>query len=137
MALKENSSDAGREIDDGGSARPRVDEFSASSTASFRPKAREDADAAPATCLHVARASSASGARWAGWPRCSEKAPAVSARHPAADYTRSRGRFFDGRWLLFGRIPFEWVSLVMILAMLVFYILVLRDAPTSVTPALP
>jgi anti-sigma factor RsiW len=48
---------------------------------------------------------------------------------------RSRGRFFSRRWLLFGRIPFEWISLVMIIAMLVYYIATLQSAPTSVTPA--
>lgn len=50
-------------------------------------------------------------------------------------HSRSRGRFFGRRWLLFGRIPFEWVSLVMIIAMLVYYIVTLQSAPTSVTPA--
>lgn len=49
-------------------------------------------------------------------------------------HTRSRGRFFGRRWLLFGRIPFEWVSLVMIIAMLVYYIVTLQSSPTSVTP---
>ena len=47
-------------------------------------------------------------------------------------YTRSRGRFFGGRWKLFGRIPFEWVSLAMIVAMLIYYIALLHGAPTSV-----
>jgi anti-sigma factor RsiW len=50
-------------------------------------------------------------------------------------HSRSRGRFFGRRWLLFGRIPFEWVSLVMIIAMLVYYIATLLGAPTTVTPA--
>jgi predicted anti-sigma-YlaC factor YlaD len=50
-------------------------------------------------------------------------------------HARSRGRFFGKRWMLFGRIPFEWVSLAMIVAMLVYYIITLRSAPTSVTPA--
>ena len=48
--------------------------------------------------------------------------------------TRSRGRFFGKRWLLFGRIPFEWVSLVMIIAMLVYYIITLQGEPTSGSP---
>lgn len=48
--------------------------------------------------------------------------------------TRSRGRFFSRRWLLFGRIPFEWVSLAMIVAMLVYYIVSMQNAPTSVSP---
>jgi predicted anti-sigma-YlaC factor YlaD len=48
---------------------------------------------------------------------------------------RSRGRFFGKRWMLFGRIPFEWVSLAMIVAMLLYYIVTLRTAPTTVTPA--
>ena len=50
-------------------------------------------------------------------------------------FERSRGRFFGGRWKLFGRIPFEWVSLAMIVAMLVYYIIQLRGAPTGVQPA--
>lgn len=50
-------------------------------------------------------------------------------------FERSRGRFFAKRWKLFGRIPFEWVSLAMIVAMLVYYILQLRGAPTGVQPA--
>ena len=48
---------------------------------------------------------------------------------------RSRGRFFGRRRLLFGRIPFEWASLLMILAMLVYYVLTQQAAPTDVTPA--
>jgi anti-sigma factor RsiW len=50
-------------------------------------------------------------------------------------HERSRGRFFGRRWMLFGRIPFEWVSLLMIVAMLVYYIVVLQSSPTSVSPA--
>jgi anti-sigma factor RsiW len=51
-------------------------------------------------------------------------------------FVRSRGRFFSTRWKLFGRIPFEWVSLAMIIAMLVYYIIQLRGTPTGVKPAL-
>jgi anti-sigma factor RsiW len=47
---------------------------------------------------------------------------------------RSGGRFFGGRRLLFGRIPFEWVSLAMIVAMLVYYIVTQHGSPTQVTP---
>ena len=47
-------------------------------------------------------------------------------------HRRSRGRFFARRWLLFGRIPFEWVSLAMILAMLVYYVMTL--SPSRVIP---
>lgn len=47
--------------------------------------------------------------------------------------TRSRGRFFGKRWLLFGKIPFEWVSLAMIVAMLVYYLVTLE--PSGVSPA--
>jgi predicted anti-sigma-YlaC factor YlaD len=47
-------------------------------------------------------------------------------------HRRSRGRFFRRRWLLFGRIPFEWLSLAMIVAMLVYYIVVLQSSPTGV-----
>jgi len=50
---------------------------------------------------------------------------------------RSRGRFFCRRWLLFGRIPFEWLSLAMIVAMLVYYIVVLQSSPTGVKPIPP
>lgn len=50
-------------------------------------------------------------------------------------FVRSHGRFFAKRWKLFGRIPFEWVSLAMIIAMLVYYIIQLRGAPTGVRPA--
>jgi len=50
-------------------------------------------------------------------------------------HTRSRGRFFGRRWMLFGRIPFEVISLVMIVVMLVYYIISLQSAPTTVTPS--
>jgi len=49
-------------------------------------------------------------------------------------HRRSRGRFFRRRWLLFGRIPFEWLSLAMIVAMLVYYIVMLQSSPTGVKP---
>ena len=49
-------------------------------------------------------------------------------------YKRSRGRFFAPRWKLFGRIPFEWVSLAMIMAMLIYYIITTHGAPTQVAP---
>jgi anti-sigma factor RsiW len=48
--------------------------------------------------------------------------------------TRSKGRFFGRRRLLFGRIPFEWVSLAMIVAMLVYYIITQHGSPTQVAP---
>jgi anti-sigma factor RsiW len=48
--------------------------------------------------------------------------------------TRSKGRFFGRRRLLFGRIPFEWVSLAMIVAMLVYYIVTQHGSPTQVAP---
>jgi anti-sigma factor RsiW len=48
---------------------------------------------------------------------------------------RSRGRFFARRRLLFGRLPYEWASLLMILAMLVYYVVTQHAAPTDVTPA--
>ena len=50
-------------------------------------------------------------------------------------YKRSHGRFFRPRWKLVGRIPFEWVSLGTIIAMLVYYIAVLHGAPSGVRPA--
>ena len=49
-------------------------------------------------------------------------------------FLRSRGRFFGRRWKLFGRIPFEWVSLATIIAMLVYYIIHLHGSPTGVKP---
>jgi predicted anti-sigma-YlaC factor YlaD len=48
---------------------------------------------------------------------------------------RSRGRFFAQRWKLFGRIPFEWVSLIMIIAMLIYYLALMYGQPTAVRPA--
>lgn len=66
------------------------------------------------------------------------KRPLPSAFLPSVQQQinrRSRGRFFARRrWLLFGRIPFEWVSLVMLLAMLVYYIVTTQGAPTHVAP---
>jgi anti-sigma factor RsiW len=50
---------------------------------------------------------------------------------------RSRGRFFGKRHLLFGRIPFEWLSLAMIVAMLLYYIIALQTSPTGVLPGAP
>ena len=49
-------------------------------------------------------------------------------------HRRSRGRFFRRRWLFFGRIPFEWLSLAMIVAMLVYYLVMLQSSPTGVKP---
>ena len=51
--------------------------------------------------------------------------------------SRSRGRFFARRFLLFGRIPFEWLSLATIVAMLVYYIVLLQSSPAGVVPAGP
>jgi len=50
-------------------------------------------------------------------------------------YKRSRGRFFGKRWKLFGRIPFEWVSLATIIAMLIYYIAMIHGTPGGVRPA--
>ena len=50
-------------------------------------------------------------------------------------FKRSRGRFFAPRWKLFGRIPFEWVSLATIIAMLVYYLAMLHGTPSGVHPA--
>lgn len=66
--------------------------------------------------------------------------PAFVASVQARIHARSRGRFFAPaprgwrRWLT-GRWPFEWLSFAMIVAMLVYYILVLRSAPTEIAPA--
>ena len=50
-------------------------------------------------------------------------------------YKRSHGRFFAPRWKLFGRIPFEWISLGTIIAMLVYYLAMLHGTPSGVHPA--
>jgi anti-sigma factor RsiW len=50
-------------------------------------------------------------------------------------YRRSNGRFFAPRWKLFGRIPFEWISLATIIAMLVYYLAMLHSSPSGVHPA--
>ena len=66
------------------------------------------------------------------------KKPAPASFLPAIQnqiFTRSRGRFFGRRWKLFGRVPFEWVSLVMIVAMLIYYIALLHGTPSGVRPA--
>jgi anti-sigma factor RsiW len=47
-------------------------------------------------------------------------------------YKRSRGRFFSRRWKLFGRIPFEWVSLATIIAMLIYYLAMIHGTPGGV-----
>ena len=49
-------------------------------------------------------------------------------------YKRSRGRFFRPRSLLFGRIPFEWISLGTIILMLVYYIAMMHGSPSGVRP---
>jgi anti-sigma factor RsiW len=49
---------------------------------------------------------------------------------------RSRGRFFSAERLLF-RIPFEWVSFVIIILMLVLYILLLEGQMRLVKPSPP
>jgi anti-sigma factor RsiW len=64
-----------------------------------------------------------------------EKAPqSFLAGIEAQIRRRSGGRFFGTRRLLFGRLPFEWLSLVMILAMLVYYVVTQQTAPTQVSP---
>ena len=49
-------------------------------------------------------------------------------------HKRSRGRFFGKRWKLFGRIPFEWISLATIIAMLIYYIALMHGTPGGVKP---
>ena len=49
--------------------------------------------------------------------------------------SRSKGRFFSGPRHLFGRIPYEWISLAMIVAMLVYYIFTRLGTPGGVSPA--
>ena len=50
------------------------------------------------------------------------------ARYDGANYQPT------SRWVLFGRIPFEWVSLLMIIAMLVYFLVTQHAAPTHVSP---
>jgi anti-sigma factor RsiW len=50
-------------------------------------------------------------------------------------YRRSRGRFFAPRGKGFRRIPFEWISLATIIAMLVYYVMLLHGSPGGVRPA--
>ena len=50
-------------------------------------------------------------------------------------YNRSRGRFFGRRSKWFGRLPFEWVSLAMIIAMLIYYIALMHGSPSGVQPS--
>ena len=50
-------------------------------------------------------------------------------------YRRSHGRFFAPRWKLFGRIPFEWISLATIIAMLVYYLAMLHGTPSGIHTA--
>ncbi len=47
---------------------------------------------------------------------------------------RSRGRFFEPDKLL-NRIPFEWISFIIILIMLVVYMYTIQTAVTDVSPA--
>jgi len=47
-------------------------------------------------------------------------------------HKRSKGRFFASRRLLFGRIPFEWLSFAMIVLMLLYYIFTSQSSPVGV-----
>jgi len=49
-------------------------------------------------------------------------------------YVRSRGRFFSRRWRLFGKIPFEWISLGTIIVMLLYYVILKHTTPGGVKP---
>jgi len=49
-------------------------------------------------------------------------------------FVRSRGRFFSRRWRLFGKIPFEWISLGTIVLMLVYYVVLKHLTPSGVKP---
>ena len=71
----------------------------------------------------LARAAQADGA--AQLPR----------RHQAADLQALARAVLRPRWKLFGRIPFEWVSLGTIIAMLVYYIAMMHGSPSGVRPA--
>jgi predicted anti-sigma-YlaC factor YlaD len=51
-------------------------------------------------------------------------------------YRRSHGRFFRSE-SVFMRLPFEWVSFIIIIIMLVLYLFMIQNHMKSVSPTLP
>ena len=72
--------------------------------------------------------------RLAGAAQAGRRRPSFLPDIKQQIYKRSRGRFFGPRWKLFGRIPFEWVSLATIIAMLVYYIAMMHGSPERRPP---
>jgi anti-sigma factor RsiW len=99
------------------------------------PEDRSSVEAHLATCIQC-RTNLEQFRRTIGsLAKLKEKAPGSFLPDIQAQiHTRSRGRFFGKRWMLFGKVPFEWVSLAMIVAMLLYYLVSLQASPTTVTP---
>ena len=109
--------------------------FSAYVEGDLGPAERAHVDEHLATCMHC-RVSLERFRRTVGRLGALKQTAPVSFLENVQEKInrRSRGRFFGKRALLFGRIPFEWLSLAMIVAMLVYYIVLLRTSPTGVVP---
>jgi anti-sigma factor RsiW len=111
------------------------DQFSAYVENDLPPADKAQVDQHLATCIQCRTDLERFRATIGGLSKLKHKAPGDFL--PAIQqqiHVRSRGRFFGKRWLLFGRIPFEWISLLMIVAMLVYYIITMMSSPTTVTP---
>ena len=113
-----------------------VDSFSAYLEGELAPEAKEALEQHLATCIQCRTSLERFKLTLGGLGRL--KGPAAPHSFLADVQQqinrRSRGRFFRRRWMLFGRIPFEWLSLAMIVAMLVYYIVFLQTSPTGVRP---
>jgi anti-sigma factor RsiW len=100
------------------------------------PEARKAVDAELARCAGCRAELAALQTTLGGLGALKRPAPPAFLENVQKQiHTRSKGRFFRQRPKLFGRIPFEWLSLVMILAMLAYYLVTLQSSPTNVTPA--
>jgi anti-sigma factor RsiW len=112
-----------------------AERFSAYLDGELTPEDRSSVDGHLAICIQC-RTNLEQFRRTVGnLARLKEKAPASFLPDIQTQiHHRSRGRFFGKRWMLFGRLPFEWVSLAMIVAMLIYYLVSLQSSPTTVTP---
>jgi anti-sigma factor RsiW len=114
---------------------PVEDAFSALVDGELSPERKQAVEAHLAGCARCRAGLERFRATVGGLGSLRERAPSTFLPDIQRQiYTRSRGRFFARRWVLFGRIPFEWVSLVMIIAMLVYYLVSQHASPTHVTP---
>ncbi|HVZ75349.1 MAG TPA: zf-HC2 domain-containing protein [Polyangia bacterium] len=113
-----------------------ADRFSDYLDGTLAPRDREALEAHLATCIQC-RTSLTSFKRAVGSLGKLKQAapPAFLPNIQKQIHARSRGRFFGKRWLLFGRVPFEWVSLAVIIGLLVYYIATIHGAPGGVHPA--